>query len=221
MLAMVSQKSMGQVGFNLTAYEAGQGFPDETLALAVARHLNRIISALIEADETVDPREFDLWRAMAAGSQAQGSWQNSKGQAAEIAIREMVMGRLQSRQIIKEDIALQSRIDLQDGRTMIFAHEPDIAIYVDQVPQIAIEIKGGIDPAGVLERVGAALKSLRRTRQENPASITILILQDVSMTDRALIDLNINVETVTHLFGAKAILEDTTTRERFFTILSI
>jgi hypothetical protein len=32
---------------------------------------------------------------------------------------------------------------------------------------VPIEVKGGIDQAGVLERIGATLKSLRRTRQEN------------------------------------------------------
>jgi transcriptional regulator with XRE-family HTH domain len=221
MLAMVSQKSMGQVGFSLSAYESGKRLPDETTAWALARHLNSIISALIEADETIDPREFDLWRAMAAGAQAQGSWQNSKGQAAEIAIRELVLARLSDRQGLSPDALSRSRIDLRDGRTLVFADEPDIAIYTGQLPEIAVEIKGGIDSAGVLERIGAALKSLRRTRQENPSSITILILQDVSMTQRAVSDLTINTEIVTHLFSAKAILEDEVERERFFAILSI
>jgi hypothetical protein len=221
MLAMVSQKSMGQVGFNLAANESGKSFPDKSTALTLACHLNRIISVLIEADEVIDPREFDLWRAMAAGSQAQGSWQNSKGQAGELAIQETLFRRLQTRHNMTSEDLQESRIDLPDGRTLMFAAEPDIAIYAGSLPQIAVEIKGGIDPAGVLERVGAALKSLRRTRQENPSSITILILQDVSMTERAVSDLTINTEIVTYLFSAKAIIEDETERERFFAILSL
>lgn len=47
-------------------------------ALSIARHLNKIVSILIEHDEKIDAREFDIWRGMAAGSQAQGSWQNTK-----------------------------------------------------------------------------------------------------------------------------------------------
>jgi hypothetical protein len=41
-------------------------------------------------------------------------------------------------------------------------------------------MKGGIDPAGILERIGAALKSLQRTRQENANLVTVLILADHS-----------------------------------------
>lgn len=33
----------------------------------VAFRLNELISRLIEADEQIDPREFDLWRGMTAG----------------------------------------------------------------------------------------------------------------------------------------------------------
>jgi hypothetical protein len=78
-----------------------------------------------------------------------------------------------------------------------------------------------IDPAGVLERIGAALKSLQRTRQENPNSVTILILQDVSMTERAKEDLNLSTGTVTYLFSAKGILEAEEQREQLFKIMSI
>ena len=72
-----------------------------------------------------------------------------------------------------------------------------------------------------LNVLGAALKSLRRTKQENPSSITILILQDVSLTERARKDLSINLEIVTHLYSTSSILSDEEKREEFFTILGI
>lgn len=168
MLAMVSQKSMKRVGISLDSYEAGKPIPNEAMAITNAQHLNRIISVLVEADEEIDAREFDLWRGMAAGSQAQGSWQNNKGASAEVAIREIILRRLQEREIISGEEASTTRIDLGDGRVLVFADEPDVAIYQNDIPQVAVEVKGGIDPAGVLERIGAALKSLQRTRQENP-----------------------------------------------------
>ena len=65
---------MKQVGLTLDGYEIGKPIPNDQIALEIAHHLNRIISVLVEADEEVNAREFDLWRGMAAGSQAQGSW---------------------------------------------------------------------------------------------------------------------------------------------------
>jgi len=221
MLALVSQKSMKRIGINLDSYESGRPLTNETAALAAAKHLNRIISALIELDETINVREFDLWRGMAAGSQAQGSWQNNKGASAEVAIREVVLRRLQERGFVTGEEASASSIALGDGRTLIFADEPDIAIYRGDVPEVAVEVKGGIDQAGVLERIGATLKSLRRTRQENPNSVTILIIQDVSMTERARQDLSINTDTVTLIFSAQAIVEDEAQREQFFEVMRI
>lgn len=221
MLAMVSQKSMKKVGISLDRYEAGHPLADENTAVTAARHLNLIISPLVEADEKIDAREFDLWHGMAAGSQAQGSWQNSKGVSAEVAIREIILLRLRGRGIISGEQANAARIDLGEGRVLVFAHEPDIAVYRNDEPQVAVEVKGGIDPAGVLERIGAALKSLQRIRLENPKSVTVLILQDVSITERARKDLDLSAGTVTHLFSTKAILENEQVRERFFAILEI
>jgi hypothetical protein len=221
MLAMVSQKSMKRIGINLDSYEAGRSLTNEAGALAAAQHLNRIISALIELDETINAREFDLWRGMAAGSQAQGSWQNNKGASAEVAIREVVLRRLQERGFVTGEQASAPSIPLDDGRILVFADEPDIAIYRGDIPEVAIEVKGGIDQAGVLERIGATLKSLRRTRQENPNSITILIIQDVSMTERARQDLSINTDTVTLIFSAQGIVEDEDEREKFFSAMGI
>jgi hypothetical protein len=221
MLAMVSQKSMKRVGISLDSYEAGKPIPNEEMAATIANHLNRIVSVLVEADEAIDSREFDLWRGMAAGSQAQGSWQNNKGASAEVAIREIILRQLQEREIISGEEASTTRIDLGDGRVLVFADEPDIAIYQNDLPQVAVEIKGGIDSAGVLERIGAALKSLQRTRQENPNAVTVLILQDVSMTQRAKEDLNLSTGTVTYLFSAKAVLEDDEKRMELFRILGL
>jgi hypothetical protein len=221
MLALVSQKSMKRVGLDLDIYEAGKAFPEDEMAALIARHLNSIISVLIEADEQIDAREFTLWRGMAAGSQAQGSWQNTKGASAEIVIRELILRRLQENGVISGEEASVTKIRLSAARLLVFAHEPDIAIYENDLPVVAVEIKGGIDTAGVLERVGAALKSLRRARQENPLATTILILQDASLTKRAMQDLGINTEIVTQFYNAKTLIVDDAARENFFRNLGI
>ena len=202
MLAMVSQKSMARVGLSINRYEEGRSYLDDDAALEISKHLNKIISILIEHDETVDDREFDLWRGMAAGSQAQGSWQNTKGDRAEVVIKELIERRVREKGLIFEEKAhgKGETLKLKDERLLILGSEPDIGIYEDDIIQIAVEIKGGIDPAGVLERFGAALKSLRRAKQESPNSITILIMQGVSLTSKAMEEIDRSKSIIDYFF---------------------
>lgn len=220
MLAMVSQKSMNQVGLSTIRYEEGKT-PESDLAEAVARHLNKIISKLIEADEKIDAREFDLWRGMAAGSQAQGSWQNTKGRKMEIVIQGIIRRRLGEMSLIPAEREKDARLMLTDGRTVVFADEPDIGFYQDDDIVAAVEMKGGIDRAGVLERVGAAIKSLSRAREANPTSVTILIMPEVSMTPQSRVDLQTNQQTVNHWFTVEEVLEDEAKRQHLFDLLQI
>lgn len=220
MLAMVSQKSMNQVGLSTIRYEAGQ-LPKFELAEIIAQHLNKIISGLVEADEKINAREFDLWRGMAAGSQAQGSWQNTKGRKLEIVIQGIVRRRLRESGLAADDIDDKPRITLNDRRTVIFADEPDIGVYQNDKIVAAVEVKGGIDKAGVLERVGAAIKSLSRAKEENPDSVTILILQEVSMTPQSVVDLQTNQRTVNQWFTVEDVLESEEKRNEIFALLSI
>lgn len=217
---MVSQKSMNRIGLSVSHYETGKDSPGDETALAIARHLNQIISRLVELDEQIDAREFDLWRGMAAGAQAQGSWQNTKGSRVEIIVKGILQRRLRERELVADEKE-GLRMELRDGRVVIFADEPDIAIYQNDKVQAAIEIKGGIDTAGVLERVGAAIKSLRRAKQENPQSTTFLILQGLSLTQKARDDLEINRDAVNHWFTVEDVLEDENKREAIFQILNI
>jgi hypothetical protein len=221
MLSMVSQKSMNRVRLAVTRYEAGKDSPDGERALAIAQHLNQIISRLVELDEQIDAREFDLWRGMAAGSQAQGSWQNTKGNRVEVIVKGLLQRRLREKGLVSDEKEDGLRMQLQDGRVVVFADEPDVAIYLDNKIQAAVEIKGGIDTAGVLERVGAAIKSLRRAREENPQSTTILILQGVSITQKARGDLEINRDAVNYWFTVEDILENEDKRQEVFELLGI
>jgi len=140
MLAMVSQKSMARVGLSINRYEEGRSYLDDDAALEISKHLNKIISILIEHDETVDDREFDLWRGMAAGSQAQGSWQNTKGDRAEVVIKELIERRVREKGLIFEEKAhgKGETLKLKDERLLILGSEPDIGIYEDDIIQIAV-----------------------------------------------------------------------------------
>lgn len=219
MLAMVSQKSMNQISGSLVAYENGSRKPDNETALFVASHLNQIISHLIEADEKINVREFDIWRGMAAGSQAQGSWQNAKGNQAEVLIRGMIEKQVKEQGLVQE--ITESAILLKDRRLFAFSSEPDLAVFNENTLQIAVEVKGGIDTAAVLERVGAAIKSLKRANEENPSSITILIMQEVAFSAKAQKDIELSKEAINYLFMLEKLLDNEAERARFFKLLGI
>jgi len=92
------QESLGisQAAWNKVIH---RGVKEET-APAVSWRLNRIISHLIEGDDQVDAREFDGWRGMAGGSQAQGSWQNTKGERVALLIGGIVRRRLREKGLV-------------------------------------------------------------------------------------------------------------------------
>ena len=138
-------------------------------------------------------REFDLWRGMAAGSQAQGSWQNRKGDLIEEIMRRDLLSQLYRVGLIEKvpiqiDIRTRAvvKLKLVDGRIVRMGSEPDIEVITKGRIQAAVEVKGGIDPAGVLERVGAAIKSLRRSKENSAGAITILVMTAVSLSAQAM-----------------------------------
>ena len=223
MLSMVSQKSMSRVGLSINKYEKGKSYLDDSMALEISQHINKIVSILIEYDEKIDAREFDLWRGMAAGSQAQGSWQNTKGDKAEVVIKELIGRRAWKRELVIEEVShgKGETLKLKNKKLLILGSEPDIGIYKDNVIQIAIEVKGGIDTAGVLERFGAALKSLRRAKRENPKSVTILIMQEVSLTSKAEEEIKKSKATIDYFFTIGDIIGNEDARKRLFKILKL
>jgi XcyI restriction endonuclease len=219
MLAMVSQKSMNQVGGSVTNFETGTKFPDKEKAAFLASHLNQIISHLIETDENLNAREFDIWRGMSAGSQAQGSWQNAKGEQAEILLRGVIEKRINGKGLAKE--ATATEIVLKNGKIIAFSSEPDISVLENGLIQIAVEVKGGIDTAAVLERVGAAIKSLRRAKEENPNSITILIMQEVAFSATAQRDIELSRDAINYFFKLEQLVDNEVVRDHFFDLLGI
>ena len=226
MLAMVSQKSMNQIGASSARYEQSDNLPKPNTAFLIAQRLNLIISNLVESDNKLNRREFDVWRGMAAGSQAQGSWQNRKGDQAEYEIRQKLVEQLRRSGLIEEDrlVNIHSRIlelNLLDGRRLSMGSEPDLVIFSGDRIQAAVEIKGGIDAAGVLERIGAAMKSLSRVKEDDPTAITILIVSRVSMSPQAESDILANKQTVNSWFAIEDILQNPSRRSEYYRLLGL
>jgi len=206
MLSMVSQKSMQRVGLPVASFEEKSARPDEETAWKLARHFNRILSMLFVAeghDEGGFSRdEILLWRGMAAGTQAQGAWQNVKGREVERLLQTRLVGYL------RVQGAEQVGPDWQWGNYRVhFSAEPDIAVWQGNEIVAAVEIKGGIDAAGVLERLGAAVKSLQRVKDAFPAAVTVLVLTGASLTMQAQDDLHRQRQAVNVWYLLEDLLE--------------
>lgn len=73
----------------------------------------------------------------------------------------------------------------------------------------------------MLERVGAAVKSLGRAKRENPDAMTILVVQGVSMTPRAYDDLEGNRDAVNRWFLVEDVLDDSAVRDELLALLDL
>ncbi len=96
-----------------------------------------------------------------------GTVRNLIGQDAERLVKDRIRLWLDSQQLIVQRNEEGTQFELPDGYTMRFGSEPDIEFsrsVGDQSTTVAtIEIKGGKDPAGALERLGAIQKSFEAT----------------------------------------------------------
>lgn len=98
-----------------------------------------------------------------------GKMRNKIGEIAEERIKTLVVEYLIDRQLIfspvitKEDSYAPRKFDLLNEVAMEFGSEPDISFSQKGELLAVIEIKGGTDPAGALERYGAATKSFQHS----------------------------------------------------------
>ena len=89
-------------------------------------------------------------------------FRNVIGQDAERLIKTKVDDWLREQELIEERRS-RSKFILSGGVTMIYGSDPDILFARAERPVATIEIKGGKDPAGALERLGAMQKSFDAT----------------------------------------------------------
>lgn len=171
----------------------------EKSALAFSRLFNEHISLIVEsAFEKIEKLELQGILFASTGSQIDGSWRNAIGDEAEKAVhrllvQEAIRKKLLHAFIKKDDnsiITLKDKrsekllknikeckgIMLTNQRSILFSSEPDISV-LDKNGEtlLVIEVKGGIDPAGALERYGAAKKSLEESRRQNRKVKTCII----------------------------------------------
>ena len=131
-------------------------------AMAVCRLYNSVISSIIEgtAEWTMENGYRNIMSNV--GITLDGMFRNIIGQDAEQLIKTKIEDWLREQGLIEERKG-QDAFVLSSNVTMIYGSEPDILFVRAERHAATIEIKGGKDPAGALERLGAMQKSFDAT----------------------------------------------------------
>ncbi len=208
-IACISQKGMRILtGVDVSGYETDsenkRSLTDaQTMALVTV--LNAHMSLLIETSVyTLTVNDVTGLLFASTGAQIDGSWRNAVGAEAEKVVQRLLIKEGITRKIIagflfkkRSNVEIMSsapqdeqlgQIDryrgmiLTNQTSIIFSQDPDISLLDADGKRVGvIEVKGGLDAAGVLERYGAALKTFEDARRDHPGVATILIESIVTL----------------------------------------
>lgn len=168
-ISLLSQKRVSDLSTSVAGWEN----PDkrsratEERATEVACLYNTVISSIIEGttDWTLENGYRNIIATM--GISLDGSFRNVVGADAERMVKDRIGEWLDSNELIDSYQVDHRTYELPNGYRVRFSSEPDIefrqVIDGDEIVVATIEIKGGKDPAGALERLGAIQKSFENT----------------------------------------------------------
>lgn len=163
-MALLSQKQVGQLAKTVAKWEDGslkRPIPRQA-SLKVARLYNAVISSIIEgsADWALENGYRNIIATM--GIRLDGMYRNRIGRIAEDLIKARILKWVQEHSLLKS-ICGERAYRLKDNILMTYGSEPDIKFERNGSLIATVEIKGGKDPAGALERLGAMQKSFAET----------------------------------------------------------
>ena len=177
-IALLPRKRVSEIAGSVEPWEDKSRTPtvSEARATRVAQLYNAVISSIIEGSTgwTLENGYRNVIANMGIG--LDGTVRNLIGQDAEQLVKTRIRKWLDSRKLIVSYSDNETRFELPDNYSMRYGSEPDIEfsrVVNDEPETVAtIEIKGGKDPAGALERLGAIQKSFEATP---PNCVNILI----------------------------------------------
>ena len=186
-IALLSQKRVSDLATSVANWEQldKRSRVSEARSIDVACLYNTVISSIIEgaADWTLENGYRNIIANMGIG--LDGTIRNVIGQDAERTIKDRIGQWLASVDLIESYDSSQTVHQLPNNYSMRFASEPDIefrqAIEGAERVIATIEIKGGKDPAGALERLGAIQKSFEAT----PPGCTNMLIAGVVTAEMA------------------------------------
>ncbi len=164
-MALLSRKRVGQAASPVDSWEDGSRKTPvrEPTARKVACLYNTMISSIIEGSSawTLENGYRNIVATM--GISLDGMFRNRIGDVAEELVKNRLVGWLKANGVIPPDCPEHGRYLLPRNTIMSFGSEPDIDFHRDDQLIATIEVKGGRDPAGALERLGAMSKSFAET----------------------------------------------------------
>ena len=166
-IALLSLKRVQEIAGAVETWERNPSAArvSDDKALRVCRLYNAIIGSIIldSADWTLENGYRNVLATL--GITADGSIRNIIGQEAETAIKRQTLDWARAHGLLTSAEAGGggSVWQLTGGVRMIFGSEPDIAFEKDGKVAVVVEVKGGKDPAGALERLGAVKKTFDET----------------------------------------------------------
>jgi len=197
---------------------------DEGKALKMAQTYNRFICSIMRGITNWTLENGKRTVIATLGITLDGKMRNMVGKIAEDRVKRLILEWLIERDLIldpritKEELSerLPKTCTLKEKVIMQLGSEPDVSFTRDNVLQAVVEIKGGVDPAGALERYGAATKSFRQASSKSSHCKNFYL----GAVYTAELDKRIrNDALVEKTFDIIKILHDPETRERFFTEL--
>lgn len=168
-IALLPQKRVADIAVPVSSWEDGsrRSRISEDQSSCVARLYNAVISSIIEGttDWTLENGYRNIIANMGIG--LDGTFRNIIGRDAEDLVRTRIKNWLERHGLIVNRNDQGTEFQLHRGYSMRFGSEPDV-LFQHQVSDglrtaATIEIKGGKDPAGALERLGAMQKSFEDT----------------------------------------------------------
>lgn len=189
-IALLSRKRVAEIAGSIDGWESmlAKSRVTSDKALRISRLYNAVISSII-IDNTNWTLENGYRNILATmGITEDGSMRNLIGQEAERAIKQRLLDWVFANRLITEPNTGKDDIkqwELKNNILMKFGSEPDISFVKDGAYVTLIEIKGGKDPAGALERLGA----IQKTFAEAPVSCkNFLVVGTVTDTMRKRLD---------------------------------
>lgn len=209
--------------------EENRYFLTEDKALALSQLFNEHISLIIDSSiESLTGEELYGILLASTGAQIDGSWRNAIGEEAEKVVQRLLIKEAKEHNLLAAFIPRVStaielynpgKLDEQLGNiesyrgvmlanhtSILFSSEPDISLLNNQGTTVGvIEVKGGADPAGALERYGAAKKSFESAFRRNSEVRTILVASCITSEVHTRIQ---NDSTISAYFNLTEILSD-------------
>ena len=172
-IALLSQKQVSMLAAQVASWEDGsrKKSPKREACLRVARLYNAVISSIIEdsSDWTLENGYRNILATM--GIRLDGMYRNRIGRIAEQLIKSRLTLWAQNKSLVVCQTD-KGTFQLVGNAVMQYGTEPDIKFEKSGQTIATIEIKGGKDPAGALERLGAVQKSFDKTP---PGCVNMLI----------------------------------------------